>query len=207
MKPVAEPSVRTKRRRVRRDRRAGPHSSALLRAWRRLCGLFARPMALQRRGWQWHLVLVERRHADLFSTAPSVAELRTELRDHLRAEGGEPARQALRHLMVVHRELGRQGWAGVGALPTVVLTNALLQAEMLGERRPGPLMEHLVERLRRFEGAGRRRDAHRVLLAHGEAGAVEVSEASAEDFERIERSWFDTLPEAPEISPAPAAAS
>lgn len=204
---VAEPQVRGKRRRVRRDRRAGPQSNPLLRLWRRLRGLFARPMALQRRGWQLHLVLVERRHADLFARAPSVSELRTELRDHLKAEGEERARQVMRHLMVVQRELGRLGWAGVGALPTVVLQKALLQAEMLGDRHPGRLMDYLVDRLRRFEAAGRRRDANRSLLAHGEAGAIEVSEASAEDFERVERSWFDTLPEAPEISPAPAAAS
>ncbi len=197
----ADPSSHPRRRRVRRDRRAGPEASALLRAWRRLRGLFARPLALQRRGWQWHVVLLERRHADLYVSEPSVAEIRLELRDHLRAEGEERARQFMRHLMVVQRELGRLGWAGVGRLPTVVLQRALQQAELLHERRPGRPMAHLVERLRRFESAARRRDANRSLLAHGEAGAIEVSEATPEDFERTERSWFDTLPEAPEFKP------
>ncbi|MFO1270291.1 MAG: hypothetical protein U1F50_01175 [Rubrivivax sp.] len=182
------------RRRPRRDRRAGPETGLLRRSWLRLRGFLSRPIGLEGQGWQWHLVWVERRRAAAPATAPSVSDLRHELRERLVIEGEAYARAYLRHLMVVHRQLGKLGWPGVGVLPVAVLEKALAQLELLLARDPSSALDYLLERLRQFRVAAERREANRRLLAHGDAGAIEVSEASAEDFEQTERSWFATLP-------------
>lgn len=183
-----------RRRRPRRERRAGPETSMLLRSWLRLRGLLSRPIALQRRGGHWRLGWVERRRAAAPASAPSVGELRLELRERLLVEGEAYARAYLRHLMVVQRQLGKLGWPGVGDLPVAVLEKAQAQLELLRARAPSGPLDYLLERLRQCQVAAERREASRRLLAHGDAGAIEVSDATEEDFQQTERSWFVTLP-------------
>jgi len=183
------------------ERRAGEESAAWLRALRRFRGLLRRPLAVERRGLQLHLVLVERRHNDGSDPRPSAAEVRSDLRERLRAQGRDHARQFLRHLMVVYRELGREGWRGVGALPADVLGKALSQAELLAGEKPSRQMSYLVDRLYVLKTTVEKRDLNRRLLRHGVE--VEISEATQEDFEQIERSWFGSLPGQPSEPPAP----
>lgn len=176
------------------ERRAGPDSAPLLRALRRVRGLFLRPLALEWRGMQLHLVLRERRHAGEPDPRPSANELREELRSLMRVRGREHARLHLRHLLLVYRELGRDGWHSVGALPSEVLRRALLQAEELSGDRPSRRMDFLLDRLHALKTSADRRDLNRRLQEQSDLPPLEVSDATPEDFEQSERSWFGDLP-------------
>lgn len=176
------------------DRRAGPGASAWLRALRRLRGLLRRPLRLEWRGRQLHVVLVERRRPPRAPARPSAAEVRSALRERLRPLGRDHVRAYLRHLLVVYRELGHEGWRSVGSLPAEVLRKALLQAELLTSGESTPTLDHLVDRLRVLKTAVQQRDLNRRLLAGGDTGEIEVSDATLEDFDETERGWFDTMP-------------
>ena len=104
-------------------------------------------IGLERRGRQLHVVLRERR-----KTAVAAAGTLQELRDELRVrlfdlDGEHPATHAMRHLVLVHDELGRHGWNGVEGLPARVLGKALVQAEMLASREPSAPLALVIERL------------------------------------------------------------
>jgi hypothetical protein len=125
-------------------------------------------------------------------------ELRAELRARIVEHTDERAPHALRHLVLVHDELGRGGWPCVEKLPARVLGKARVQADMIGTDDPSPLVAALVERLRLCEIAARVRDEEApprrdepVVFADSE---VEVSQASHEEWEVLERSWIGTVP-------------
>jgi hypothetical protein len=179
----------------RRERRSAPGAKGLGAALRRVKGVLARPVRLQLRGGQLHVVLVDRRSAASADVPLAVAQLRAELGERLLAQPPEAA-QVMRHLVLVHDELGRKGWAGVEALPLALIGKALVQAEMLAGREPSAALGALVERLRALKVAAEIRAERRMRLCAEAGAAVEVSEASRDEFEATERAWTGTVPAA-----------
>jgi hypothetical protein len=129
-------------------------------------------------------------------------ELRAELRTRIVEHTDERAPHALRHLVLVHDELGRSGWTGVESFPARVVAKARVQAEMLSSLEPSPVVIGFVERLRLVEVAARLREeesrapgdekpAEPEVFADSE---VEVSQGSSEEYELLERSWIGTVP-------------
>lgn len=151
-------------------------------------------LKLERRGRQLHVVLHERRKTP--APGHGLQELRDELRVRLfDLDGEHQAAQAMRHLMLVHDELGRHGWSGVEALPAPVLGKALVQAEMLASREPSAPLALVVERLAVLKAGAEAREAR---PAEPEPSAparlVEVSETNYDEYELMERSWAGTVP-------------
>ena len=153
-------------------------------------------LALERRGRRLHIVLHERRK----TPEPEPGALQ-ELRDELRVrlfdlDGDQPAAHAMRHLILVHDELGRHGWNGVEALPARVLGKALVQAEMLASREPSAPLVHVVERLALLKIGAEAREGLPVPEPElsQPARLVEVSETNYDEYELMERSWAGTVP-------------
>lgn len=166
-------------------------------------GILGRPLALERRGSQLHLTLVDRRRPPELIQAHELESLRTELRARLLAHENDTAATVMRHLVFVHDVLGGQGWAGVEAMASRVLGKALVQAQMLASEEASPRLTQLIDRLQVLKAAASVRE-EKVPTAAPEAAPefrrtveldtrVEVSEASAEDFEAMERGWEDTV--------------
>lgn len=182
------------------DRRMPAHAKGLAARWRRLKGLFARPLRVQRRGLQLHLVLVDRRRNRPAHLAPTVSDVRTELRERLLAMDHEHAARGMGLLLRVHDELRRRGWSGVEAMSARDLGRALTQAELLSGLEPAPAMAHLVDRLRIFQTAAGLREERKASYAADDHGQqVLVSETDFSAYEESERDWVDT--EAPQDAP------
>lgn len=184
------------RRAPSHDRRS---ATGLRGAWNRLKGLLRRPVALEKRDGRLHLVLVERRRA-----APrdaGLAALREELHDRVLTQQANPASKAMRHVVFVHDTLQTQNWDAVARLPSRVLDRAIVQAEMLSTDAPSPHLVSFIERLRPLCSASAEREERMERarrIAQGKP--VEVSEASAEDFDAVERHWLGEDPTGPESS-------
>lgn len=157
--------------------------------------MLGRPLGLQRRDGKLHVVLVDRRRPTSASHAPTLTQLRTELRERLLAHSDEQAAQVMRHLVFVHDTLRRKGWPGVELLPARVLGFALAQTQMLTSEQASPTLSWLIERLHILKVAGELRE-ERLAQARGESNRVhlEVSESTPEAFEEVERSWVGTIP-------------
>jgi len=176
--------------------------------------LLARPMRLERSGRLFKLVLVDRRRLRA-DGGQSLTQMRDELRDRLLLQDDGRTTEVLRHLVFVHHELGRRGWRGVQALPAGVLSKALVQAQMVVDADPTPALNAFVEKLRlaRVAADVRENQAEPVPARPAAAAAVsaplaaaasalsppapinlEVSEATQEEFEEMERSWVGELP-------------
>jgi hypothetical protein len=178
-----------------KERRAAPGAKGTSDPVRRLKSVLGRPLGLQRRDGQLHVVLVERRNAPQTDRAPSPTQLRDELSACLLAHGPDHAAHAMRHLLLVHDALGRKGWPGVGALPAPVLVDALVQAELLAREESSPAMAAIVEHLRRLKLAADLRDERESRIHDFKVGKnLEVSESTHEAFEQLERSWVGTVP-------------
>ena len=147
------PSRKGSRDQVRKERRASAKAGGLGGAVNLLRNLWARPLGLQRAGRGVKVVLVDRRRPPSPDAPPPMSEIRAELRERLLAHNHAHAAQVMRHLAVVHDELGRAGWAAVENLPGQVLAMAVVQAEMLASEAPSPIMNLIVERLRLFKVA------------------------------------------------------
>ena len=170
----------------RRAPRGGPGS------WHWLRSLLRRPLVLERRGLQWHIVLGDRRQAS--SARPLSRErVNEELRSRLLAQDVDHAARVMRHLVFVHDELTRKGWRGVEQLPAAVLGKALVQAQMLASDETSPALAHIVERLHQAHVAAQLREERKARLRAEGAARVEVSEATQEEFEETERSWLGTM--------------
>jgi hypothetical protein len=173
-----------------KERRAPRGAPGSLR-WLR--GLLSRPLVLERRGLQWHLVLGDRRQAASVGRPPKLDEVNEELRSRLMAQEVDHAARVMRHLVFVHDELCRKGWRGVEQLPAAVLGKALVQAQMLASDEASPLLLHIIDRLHLVHVAAQLREERKAhLLAEGRA-RVEVSEATQEEFDETERSWLGTM--------------
>lgn len=182
-----------------KERRSALQGKGATNPLQRLKGALGRPMALQWRDGQPHVVLVERRNGAA-RLDRSQAHLCADLRARLLAQGADETSKLLRYLVVVHDTLARKGWAGVGALPAPVLAKAIMQAHMLASEDPSPALTQLVERLRLEHAAAVARDqAKRANRTPGDDDVnaphrVEVTDASYKEFEDLERSWTRTMP-------------
>ena len=152
-------------------------------------------LGLERRGRRLHIVLHERRKAPA-ATPDALQELRDELRVRLFALDGEhQAAEAMRHLILVHDELGRHGWNGVEALPARVIGKALVQAEMLASREPSAPLALVIERLALLRIGAEAREGTPPEPKTSQPGAlVEVVETNYDEYELMERSWAGTVP-------------
>lgn len=181
------------------DRRVPEDARGPIRWLRWLRGLFTRPIRIRRIDGRLHLVQPERRRA-----RPSPLDRqREEVRLRVLSHGAQHAGRSMRHLMYVHDELGRKGWAGVEALPLRVIAKAVVQAETLVREDPGATLPAIADRLRlilvaaehQASAAGRPAPASDVPDTDFQPGLnVDVSESTHEDFEEMERSWVGTLP-------------
>ena len=177
--------IRKKPLKDRRQPRGTPGSVRWLK------GLLGRPLELQRQGGQMHLTLVDRRRSPERVLADELASVREELRARLLSQELEHAARVMRHLVFVHDALGRQGWAGLDALPSVLLGKALVQTQMLLSQAASSRLALLVERLRVAKVTAELREQR--LAASTAAAALEVSEISHAEFEATERGWVATV--------------
>jgi len=146
--------------------------------------------------------------------AEAMEELRAELRARIALHTDERAPHALRHLVLVHDELGRTGWPGVEAFPVRVIGKARVQAEMLEAADPSDIVAAFIGRLRLVEVAARLREEDPASTAGAgparerEApvefpdSEVEVTQGSSEEYEILERSWVGTVPAGLDRPPA-----
>ncbi|MDH5538004.1 MAG: hypothetical protein OEY03_01255 [Rhizobacter sp.] len=156
----------------------------------------SRPIGLERRGNELHVVIVERRRGPRTQEVPSPAQLCADLRERLLDNEHEHAARVMRHLVFVHDELGLNGWSGVEAMPGPVIATALVQAEMLASREPSEALTYMIERLRLLKVAAEMREERKSSLRVSERGeALEISEATHEEYEQMERSWVGTMPD------------
>ncbi len=138
--------------------------------------------------------------------AAAMDDLRAELRACIALHTDERAPHALRHLVLVHDELGRSGWTGVDAFPLRVVMKARVQAEMVAAVDPTPIVAAFIERLRLVEVAAALREEERPGSS-GDAATpevagpiefadseVEVTQGSTEEYDILERSWIGTVP-------------
>ncbi len=181
-----------------KERRAGLQGKGAANPLKQLKGALGRPIALEWRGGQPHVVLVERRSGARLGR--SQAHLCDELRARLLAQEAGETSKLLRDLIIVHDTLTRKSWEGVGALPATVLAKAIRQADMLGSEDASPVLTELAEHLRLHHAAAVARDqAKQVHGAPSDDDArapnrVEVTEGSYREFEELERSWTRTMP-------------
>jgi hypothetical protein len=183
-------------RKVSRKRPAAEHQEGAERRGSpgRLQSMLGRPLRLERRGGQLHVVLVDRRRPSQTDPVVAMALLRSELSDRLLAHQHANAAQVMRHLVAVHDELGRRGWAGVGSFPSRVLRMALTQAEMLASEEASPMLAEVVDRLRACHVAAGLREERvasvELRLADDEPVVTEVTQ---EEFDEMQRGWIDTV--------------
>jgi hypothetical protein len=131
-----------------------------------------------------------------------LAEQRAELGARLLVH--DPATQAVRNLFAVHDELRGGGWPGVGTLPDKVVERALAEAEILQIQEASPLLQTVIDSLRRIVGVAESRAAEAVQQSDwGTAAVPEVSETNYDEFELMERSWVGTVPNGLDLTPRP----
>lgn len=191
--PEEDPLV-PKPRQERRAPRGKPGSLRWMRA------LLGRPLVLERRDRQLHLVLQERRRRPEVIRAEAMAQLCHEIGLRLVELESPMARHAMRHLASVHDLLVRKGWAGVEHLPARVLSKAVVQAQMISGRDGTPRMRSFIEHLRKLQVAAEVREDRLQHLATADGAAVDVLESTPEAFEASEREWVGTV--VPDEDPA-----
>lgn len=182
------------RKKPLKDRRAPKGAKLTQGSLSKLGSLLNRPLSVQRQGTRLRVVPIERRREPSADRPPPLEQLRLELRARLLAQPHEHTARVMRHLVFVHDELGRKGWTGVEALPSQVLGKALLQAEMLDSEEPSPGLKAIVDRLRLLRLAAELREESRPRRPEAELDTrPEVSDATHEEFEEVERHWASTL--------------
>jgi hypothetical protein len=182
------------------DRRAPESATGTAVALSKLKGALGRPLSLERREGQLHVVLVERRRRDGDDRPLTLRQLCTELRARLLAHEAEHAPELTHQLVLVHDVLSQRGWKGVEALKGRVLARALTQAEALAREEPTPAFSTIVEHLRVLQVAAQIRDERGAApAASSESPALQISEATTEEFDELERSWVGTVPSAIDV--------
>jgi hypothetical protein len=204
--PKAKSARKARAEFKQKERRLAAKAGPLRRVWRWMSGLLRRPLGFMRNQGHLRFGFVERRQAP--PDALEAAELRADLRSRMLAYPPDHAAHMLSHLVQVHDEYGRGGWVAVTALPPSVLQRALFQAQMLLRDGSSPPLKKLIERLRQSQPAREKpvaEEAEPAKTRPRPTGAeLEISEASQEDFDATERSWFGTLPPpTPETPAAP----
>ena len=67
---------------------------------------------------------------------------------------------------------------------------------MLASREPSALLTYMIERLRLLKVAADMREERKSQLRASDRGeALEISEATHEEYEQMERSWVGTRPD------------
>jgi hypothetical protein len=186
------PTRKGSREKARTERRVAVVRPGLPRALHMIKNLWARPLELKKEGKRVKVVLVERRRPRMGDEAPPLELMRTELRERLFNNKNAKVTQVMRHLVLVHDELGRGGWEGVEVLPAQVIGLAIVQAEMLASEEPSRLLSLVIERLRIIKVAADVRDERAARLKF--AASSPPSEPSA----------LDSAPPAEAPPPAPA---
>jgi hypothetical protein len=184
------------------DRRAAgsPAARGTPDPLRRLKSLLVRPFKLEWQGRRLRLVLVERRRARPVDQPPSLEQLRSDLQARLIAQEYDSSGPVMRHLGLVHDELGRRGWAGIELLSSRVIGLALVQAEVLAAQEPMPSLAIVIDRLRVLKVAVALREERASQLRNLPSDSIlEVSEATREEFEQSELSWARSVPATPEL--------
>ncbi|MDE2456537.1 MAG: hypothetical protein KGL43_23370 [Burkholderiales bacterium] len=154
-----------------------------------------RPFRVEMRAGRVRVSVVDRRGAPSPDHPRSLTRLRKELARRLDEVADTHAAEVLLPLRVVHHELGRRGWPGVEALPAKVLDKALAQAELLSGSNEAATLEPLVERLRALAATAQVREERKAQLQERESRQrIEVSEATVEEFDEMERSWVGVMP-------------
>ena len=198
---MSNPPSSTKEPRKRRrktsppiERRGTPSDPGMLDTLRMVKGALGRPLRVERRGGQFHLVLVDRRRAPRSVEPLSVEQMRAELRERLLMHEHDHAAEVMRHLVFIHDVLGRKGWAGVEALPARTLGKAVMQAEMLVSQARSQALTTMIERLRVVKVAAELRDDRRPRFDDvGDSNSLLVTESTHEDYAEIQRRSDDGL--------------
>lgn len=155
--------------------------------------LLKRPLKLERRDGQIHVVLGEKPPEP--APAPSAgealrlghAELRALLRRH------PEARHLMRHLGYVEQMIGRFGSRALKReIPVPVLAKALQQLELLARDQPSEPIADL--RTRMAEAIAARPAEVPDAETETRPGSLEVTEASHSLFDEMERSWTGQVP-------------
>jgi hypothetical protein len=177
------------------ERRGDPQDQSLSAWLRRLKGLVGRPMRLEAVDGHVRLVVVERRRGTRNPHAASLQEGLSELGTRLLAQDPEEAAHTMRHLVFVYDELARKGWAGVEKQSSRVLGKALMQAKMLFDAEPSPVLGPVLDRLRASAAAARAREERSAAVRAAQPDeAIQVREVSYEEFRETEMGWVGTLP-------------
>ncbi len=183
-----------------------PDPTALSRPVTWVRELLQRPVKLELRGVQVHVVLGEKAERQAQASVGSSAgealrrghdELRGLLRRH------PETRQLMRHLAYVEREIGRFGARALRReVPPPVLRKALEQLDLLVEGAPSEGLAYLRARMAEAV-ASRGRVAELDTETETRPGSLEVREASHSLFDEMERSWTGRMP-LDELAKAPA---
>jgi hypothetical protein len=156
------------------------------RPLRWLRSLLKRRLRVERRGWQFHILL---------DPAPAEAEPASSGGEALRRAHDElyallrrhpDVRHLMRHLGYIERALARDGSRAFRRIPTPVLRKGLEQLELLTRDADGANLAPLRERL---EQTLARRPPEL-----GAPSALHTSEASQSLFDEVERSWTGRVP-------------
>lgn len=193
-KPPAPPRKRRSTPKV--DRRAPDGASGAGVTLRKLKGALSRPLAIEKRDGQLHVVLVERRRGDRDpeGAKPTPEQICAELATRLVTNDGDVPSAFAQALGLVHDALAQRGWTGVDRLPPRLLAQAVGHAATLVREEPSPVLGHLLDRLRIAQAAARAR-AERQAAAG--SATVQVQEVSADEFDEAERVWAATASKPP----------
>jgi len=161
-----------------------------------LGGVLGRPLGVGQGEVGPRIVLIERRKAPDAPAERLLPQVCAALRSRLEGHDSRDATRVMRHLALVHDELGRRGWGGIEAMPSRVLGMALVQAQMLTSDEPSTALSQLIDRLRIVKVAVEVRE-ERLRSAAAADCQVEVSEVTHEEFTRSERSWLGEAPADP----------
>ncbi|MFT3664865.1 hypothetical protein [Piscinibacter sp.] len=172
-------------------------SSAASRPAHRLRELLQRPLKLELRGAQLHVVLADK--AERRPEAPAGASAGEMLRRG-HAELGEllrrhpETRQLMRHLAFTEAQIGRFGSRALKLeIPVPVLRKALEQFDLLLQGAPSEALACLRARIAEtVEVRGRALEIDEDTETR--PGSLEVIEASHSLFDEMERSWTGHVP-------------
>ncbi len=171
--------------------------SALTRPVSWVRDLLQRPVKMELRGAQVHVVLGEKaERAAPASTGPSAGESLRRGHEELRAllRRHPETRQLMRHLAYTEAEIGRFGSRAIKReIPVPVLVKALEQFDRLVEGAPTEGLSYLRARLAEaVETRGRAIQVDEDTETR--PGSLEVMEASHSLFDEMERSWTGQIP-------------
>jgi len=154
--------------------------------------LLKRPLKVERRGAQLHLVLGEKPpEPEAPTVAPTSGEALRRGHEELRAllRRHPETRHLMRHLGFIEQQLGRSGSRALKRdIPVPVLRKGLEQLDLLMR---GDTSEPLADLRSRIDSAVRSRGAAAESRVDDK---VQVSEASHSLFDEMERSWTGQMP-------------